>query len=141
MTSPRISLSISSLILSCSTLFAFSGGLSSYLWLLSNTKWDEHLEKASIAGERIIYEIFLEKKIITSHLLKEIKHNSLIEDLSVAVKSKDPDALVRYFDRFDDAEIQALCKTLHLPVKSSKTQNVSNLVKKLKSKKNNIIFT
>ena len=60
-TSPRISLSISSLILICSILFAFSGGLSAYLWVLSNTKWDEHLEKASIAGERIIYEIFLEK--------------------------------------------------------------------------------
>lgn len=68
------------------------------------------------------------------------KTKQLIEDLSVAVKSEDPDALVRYFDRFDDAEIQALCKALQLPAKSSKTQNVNNLVKKLKSKKNNIIL-
>ena len=123
MTSPRISLSISSLILICSILFAFSGGLSAYLWVLSNTKWDEHLEKASIAGERIIYEIFLEKKIVTSNLLKEIKHSSLIEDLSVETLSNLLAIDSRFIKKFSIDKSDTLQKKENINVYISSESN------------------
>ena len=82
MTLPKITLSISSLIFLCSVLFAFSGGLSSYLWVLSNAKWEKHLDNASITGERVFLDITSEQNFLPTNLLKEVQSKPLDENLS-----------------------------------------------------------
>lgn len=61
------------------------------------------------------------------------------EELAVAVKSKDRDALKRYLKRFDNGQIEVLCKVLKLPCGVSREENMRELVRKIKSKERNFV--
>jgi len=96
MTLPKTSLSISTLMLLFSVLFALSGASSVYLWISSNTKWERYLDNASSLGERLVYGIFSEQYLIKENLLREIKRDSLKENFS----SDDLSSLLAINSRF-----------------------------------------
>ena len=96
MTLPKTSLSISTLMLLFSVLFALSGASSVYLWISSNTKWERYLDNASSLGERLVYGIFSEQYLIKENVLREIKRDSLKENFS----SDDLSSLLAINSRF-----------------------------------------